>query len=110
MTLLITKKTTSLKDILNNKKKHHRISNYLTSIVPEGVSISGFTISANNVLSFTGSTNGISTLKDFIQNVVTKQASDIKITKVSVGGLSTSASANSENALNYNFSINLAFE
>jgi Tfp pilus assembly protein PilN len=108
MTVLLNEKTKSLKDILKSKKHHHQVADYLFSIVPPGVSINGFTITADNTLTFSGRADSPKSLKLFLDNIKNKQTGELVLSRVAISGLTLSKEAES-GKISYALGIALQF-
>lgn len=109
MTIMLNQKMASLKGILVNQKDHHELASFLLSVLPEGVSIEGYSVTSLNTMNFNGTALGLGAFDEFGRNIFAKQASGFKVSKAAVSGFAAQTSDEGE-LLSYKFSISLSFD
>ncbi len=80
-------KLISLKEILANQKKSQMITEAVFALLPEGISISGFSVDEEGGVKFGATSESFQTMTKFFNNLEgTKSIGDLQIKKILING------------------------
>lgn len=103
--IYLKKKTASLTSVLQSARNHQLLVEGVFSLLPEGISVSGFNVSEKGEVSFQGKAVNFSSLKALFENIKKGQL----VEELPIYGASiNSISLNEENGFNFGLTLYLS--